>query len=168
MLEADKKKFNTLFDTMKVGGVKGSVKLKVGLGVLQSEIGAEIDARRQGAEEIDFLDLVRLAQAALKKIRVKSGVKCRLYIDELEFFLEEAGSGERDRRMVRDLIFSVYNTNMLFHEAGVDTLCYACIRSEVIHSFPGSSSELSKIIKSFSVSLNWEPLPGQESAVLVD
>jgi len=166
LLEADKNKFNTLFDTMRVEGVKGSVKLKVGLGALQSEIGAEIEARRNSAGEIDLLDLVRLTQQSLKNIRLKPSVACRLYIDELEFFLEEAGTGERDRRMVRDLIFSVYNMNLLFQEAAFDALCYACVRSEVIQSFPGSSSELSKIVRSFSVSLNWEPPAGQESAVL--
>lgn len=166
LLEANKKKFNTLFDSMKVSSAKGSIKVKFGAGALSSEIGAEIEARRQENGEMDFLDLVRLAQAGLRNIRLKNNVKCRLYIDELEFFLEETGSGERDRRMVRDLIYAVYNTNMLCNQSSIDALCYACIRSEVIHSFPGSSSELSKIIKSFSVSLNWEPLPGQESAIL--
>lgn len=113
-----------------------------------------------------MLDLVRLTQHGLKNIKLKSGISCRLYIDELEFFLEEAGTGERDRRMVRDLVFSVYNMNMIFQENDFNALSYACVRSEVINSFPGSSSELSKIIKSFSVSINWEPPTGQESSVL--
>ena len=166
LLEANKKKFNTLFDTMRVEGAKGSIRLKIGAGALQSEIGAEIEARRKGTDEIDFLDLVRLTQISIKNIKLKEGVKCRLYIDELEFFLEQDGNGERDRRMVRDLVFSVYSTNLLFAETGIDALCYACVRSEVIESFPGSSSELSKIIKSFSVHMNWEPIPGHHSAIL--
>lgn len=166
LLEADKKKFNTLFDTMRVEGAKGNIKLKIDVGALKSEVGAEIEARRKDSGEIDLLDLVRLTQYSLKKIRLKSGVSCRLYIDELEFFLEEAGNGERDRRMVRDLVFAVYNMNMIFQEANFDALCYACVRSEVINSFPGSSLELSKIIKSFSISINWEPAAGQESSVL--
>ena len=168
LLEADQKKFNTLFDTMKVEGVKGKVNLSVNVGALKSEIGAEIEARRKdiGDNSIDLLDLVRLSQEALKNIKLKDDVSVRLYIDELEFFLEEMGSGERDRRMVRDLIFSVYSMNQTFHEAGIDALCYASVRSEVIHSFPGSSSELNKIMRSFSVSLNWEPAAGQPSSIM--
>lgn len=166
LLEADKRKFNTLFDSMRVEGAKGSVKIKVGIGILQSEIGAEIDARRKDGDTLPLLDLVRLSQEAIKNIKLKAGVKCRLYVDELEFFLEESGDGERDRRMVRDLIFSVYSTNMLFEEAGIDALCYASVRSEVINSFPGSSAELSKILRSFSVTLNWEPISEEPSAVL--
>lgn len=163
LLEADKRKFNTLFDSMRVEGAKGNVKLKFDVGALRSEIGAEIEARRINNDEIDLLDLVRLTQHSLKKIKLKTGVSCRLYIDELEFFLEDAGNGERDRRMVRDLVFSVYNMNMIFQDNNFDALSYACIRSEVVNSFPGSSSELSKIIKSFSVSINWEPPVGQEA-----
>lgn len=166
LLEADKRKFNSLFDSMKVEGARGFVKVKVGVGALSSEIGAEIDARRKEGDTLPLLDLVRLSQEAIKNIKLKEGTKCRLYIDELEFFLEEAGDGDRDRRMVRDLIFSVYNTNMLFEDAGLDVLCYACIRSEVINSFPGSSGELSKILRSFSVSLNWEPVNDEPSAVI--
>ncbi|QEU09882.1 hypothetical protein FOB51_18775 [Paracoccus yeei] len=166
LLEADKRKFNTLFDSMRVEGAKGSVKVKVGVGALSSEIGAEIDARRKEGDTLPLLDLVRLSQEAIKNIRLKAGVKCRLYVDELEFFLEDSGDGERDRRMVRDLIFSVYNTNLLFDDAGIDALCYACVRSEVINSFPGSSAELSKILRSFSVHLNWEPVNDEPSAVI--
>lgn len=166
LLEADKRKFNTLFDTMHVEGAKGNVKLTFDIGALKSEIGAEIESRRKNNDEIDLLDLVRLTQHSLKNIRLKKDISCRLYIDELEFFLEDAGNGERDRRMVRDLVFSVYNMNMIFQESHFDALIYACVRSEVINSFPGSSLELSKIIKSFSVSINWEPPAGQESAVL--
>ncbi len=167
LLEADQKKFNTLFDSMKVEGVKGKVNLSVNVGALKSEIGAEIEARRKDAGDstLDLLDLVRLSQEALKNIKLKDDVKVRLYIDELEFFLEEMGSGERDRRMVRDLIFSVYSMNQTFYEAGIDALCYASVRSEVIYSFPGSSSELNKIMRSFSVSLNWEPAPGNPSSI---
>lgn len=166
LLEADKKKFNTLFDSMKVDGVKGRIKISVNAGVLQSEIGAEIEARRKNDNEIDLLDLVRLAQEGIKQIKLKPDAGCRLYLDELEFFLEEYGDGERDRRLVRDLIYTVYNLNFLFHEAGWDARVYACVRSEVIHSFPGSSSELNKLIRSFSISLNWEPLRHGDSAII--
>ncbi|PYF06427.1 ABC transporter family protein [Rhodobacter viridis] len=168
LLQADQRKFNTLFDSMKIEGAKGKVSLSINVGALKSEIGAEIEARRKddGGNSVDLLDLVRLSQEALKSIKLKDGVKVRLYIDELEFFLEEMGSGERDRRMVRDLIFSAYSMNQTFHESGIDALCYASIRSEVIHSFPGSSNELNKIMKSFSVNLNWEPAPGQSSSIL--
>lgn len=165
LLDADKRK-HALFDSMRVEGAKGSIGLKVGIGVLQSEIGAEIDARRTEGDTIPLLDLVRLAQDAMRNIKLKQGVKCRLYVDELEFFLEDSGDGERDRRMVRDLIFATYDTNMLFEEAGIDALCYACVRSEVINSFPGSSAELSKILRSFSVLLDWEPVKDEPSAVL--
>nr|WP_166486316.1 ATP-binding cassette domain-containing protein [Cereibacter sphaeroides] len=166
LLEADSKKFSAMLDSIKVDGAKGNIKLSVGTGALQTEIGAEINARRVSGNQVPLLDLVRLVQGALPNIRLRDNVRCRLYFDELEFALEKCGSGERDRRMVRDLIFAIYRTNLLFQDAGLDALCYAAIRSEVIHSFPGSTQEVNKITRSFGVTLSWEPVGEQKSAIL--
>lgn len=166
LLEADSKKFSAMLDSFKVDGAKGNIKLTVDAGVLQTEIGAEIAARRVSGDQIPLLELIRLVQGALRSVKLKSGVRCRLYFDELEFALEKEGSGERDRRMVRDLIFSVYNSNLLFKSSGLDVVCYAAVRSEVIHSFPGSSQEMNKITKSFGTNLTWEPTGDQKSAIL--
>lgn len=166
LLEADKAKFSSLFDSMKIEGGKGSIKLSAGVGSLKTEIAAELEAKRQVGDQIALLDLVRLTQLAMSKIRLKAGVKCRLYFDELEFFLEKNGDGERDRRMVRDLVFAIYNSNILFQSINFDALCYASIRSEVIHSFPGSAAELGKITKAFGIRIGWEPMEGQRSAII--
>mgnify|MGYP005989758463 FL=1 len=166
LLEADGKKFSAMLDSLKVEGAKGSIKVSVDAGVLQTEIGAEIAARRVSGDQIPLLELIRLVQGALRNVKLKSGVRCRIYFDELEFALEKEGSGERDRRMVRDLIFSVYNSNLLFKSSGLDVICYAAIRSEVIHSFPGSSQEISKINRAFGTTLTWEPIGDQKSAII--
>jgi len=166
LLEADKSKFSALFDSIKIDGAKGNITLKVDTGILQTEIAAEINARKVAGNEIPLLDLVRLVQGALHKVKLKESVKCRLYFDELEFSLEKDGAGDRDRRMVRDLIFSIYSTNLLFQQCGINALCYAAIRSEVLHSFPSSSQELGKITKAFGTNLSWEPQNDQQSAIL--
>ncbi|SFK56408.1 ABC transporter [Pseudovibrio ascidiaceicola] len=166
LLEANKDKFSALFESVKVEGARGNIKLKFDTGILQTEIGAEINARKVSGDEIALLDLVRLVQDALHKVKLKPEVKCRLYFDELEFSLEKDGTGERDRRMVRDLIFAIYSTNLLFQQCNIDVLYYAAVRSEVLQSFPGSSQEVGKITRAFGASLSWEPQNDQRSTIL--
>lgn len=155
LLEADKNKFNTLYDKFHVGSVKGKVKINLDLGVLKSEIATEISARRTDDSRIELLDLVRLVQGSLSSLKFKANTSIRLYFDELEFFISTDGDGQRDRRMVRDLLFSVYNTNLLFSTAGLDVVTFASIRSEIVSSVQITTQELSKIISAFGVNLNW-------------
>jgi len=155
LLEADKKKFNTLYDKFHVDTVRGKVKINLDLGVLKSEIATEIAARRTDDSKIALLDLVRLVQESLRSLKIKPLTSIRLYFDELEFFISNDEDGQRDRRLVRDLLFSVYNTNLLFSNAGLDVVTYASIRSEILSSIQITTQELSKIISAFGVNLNW-------------
>lgn len=155
LLEANKKRFNTLYDKFHIDSVKGAVKLNIDVGMLKSELRAEVVARRNADGMIQLLDLVRLVQASLSSLRLKEGKAFRLYFDELEFFMEEHGEGERDRRMVRDLLFSVYSVNELCANSKLNIVVYSSVRSEILQSISATTQELSKLISAFGVSLDW-------------
>jgi energy-coupling factor transporter ATP-binding protein EcfA2 len=155
LLEADKARFNTLYDKFHIDSIKGNVKLKIDFGALKSEISAEVAARRTDGDRIPLLDLVRLVQASITKIKLIKSASIRIYFDELEFFISDDGDGERDRRMVRDLLFSVYSINNLFSSAGIDVVACASVRSEILHSVTTTTQEISKLVSAFGVSLNW-------------
>lgn len=155
LLEADNKRFNTLYDKFNIDSVKGNIKLNIDLGALKSEISAEVSARRTEENRIPLLDLVRLVQECVTRFRLKSGVSVRLYFDELEFYMSEDGDGERDRRMVRDLLFAIYNINKIFSEKNINIVTYASVRYEILNSIKSTNQELDKIVTSFGVSLDW-------------
>lgn len=155
ILEADKNKFNTLYDKMYINSVKGQVKISFDVGMLKTELGAEIEARRAEGDQISLLDLVRLVQDALPSIKLKGDSPIRLYFDELEFFMSEDGDGERDRRMVRDLLFAAYTINTLCTTCGLDVVVYASVRTELLSSIGASTQEINKIVNAFGVTINW-------------
>ncbi|TPK96232.1 ATP-binding cassette domain-containing protein [Mesorhizobium sp. B2-4-16] len=155
ILEADKRKFNTLYEKMYLNSAKGQVKISFDIGMLKTELGAEIEARREQGDKISLLDLVRLVQDALPSIKLKVDYPVRLYFDELEFFMSEDGDGERDRRMVRDLLFASYTTNTICTACGLDVVVYASVRTELLNSIGGSTQEINKIVNAFGVVLNW-------------
>jgi len=155
LLQADKARFKTFYDRFYVDRAKGGVKLNFDLGALKTEISSEIEARRVDGDRVPLLDLVRLVQEALSQIRFRKDVKIRLYFDELEFFVSADGDGERDRRLVRDLLFSVYTTNMLFSREGIDVVIYASVRTEILNSISTTTQELEKNISAFGVYIDW-------------
>jgi hypothetical protein len=156
LLEADSGRFNTFYDNFYIEKVKGKIALNVDIGALKSEISSEIEARRiDGEKKISLLDAVRLVQAALPRVRLASGTAIRLYFDELEFFMSEDGDGERDRRMVRDLMFACNNVNTLLTACNMDAVVYASIRSEILRSIGSTNQEVGKLVTAFSVVLDW-------------
>jgi len=155
LLEVNKKKFNTIYDKLYVDRVKGKVKINLDIGALKSEISTEIEARRTEDSKIELLDLVRLVQESLAALKFAAGKSIRLYFDELEFFISEDGDGQRDRRMIRDLLFSIYNMNTHFQTAGLDIVVFASVRSEILNSIQTTTQELSKITNAFGVNLDW-------------
>ncbi len=155
LLEANQHKFNTLYDKFNIESAKGAVKINFDIGALKTEISAEILARRNIEGKVALLDLVRLVQASLPTLKLKKSVAIRLYFDELEFFISSDGDGERDRRMIRDLLFAIYSINTLCSDAGLDICSFASVRSEILGSINTTTQELSKSISSFGVNLNW-------------
>jgi hypothetical protein len=154
ILDIRDNRVTTIFDNFHVESTKGKNKLGFGHGALKSEISAEIEARRKD-DKIDFLDLIRLVQSSVTKIKLKETCSIRLYIDELEFFLSQDGDGERDRRLVRDLIFATYYTNTLFSKSELNVVVLASLRSEILNSIITNNQEVEKITDAFGVKLNW-------------
>lgn len=155
ILEANQSKFNTLYDQMYLDRVKGNIKLNFDVGVLKTELKTEIEARRLDGDKISLLDLVRLVQSTLPSIKLKSETAVRLYFDELEFFMSSDGDGERDRRMVRDILFSTYTVNTLCSNSGLNIVVYASVRTELLHSIGTTTQEINKIVSAFGVTLQW-------------
>lgn len=156
LLQADKARFNTFYDKFYIDRVKGSVKLNVDLGALKSEISSEIEARRIDGDRFPLLDLVRLVQESFSLIKLKEDVGIRLYFDELEFFVSDDSDGERDRRLVRDLLFSVYSANLMFSKMNLNIVVYASVRSEILQSIATTTQEVEKNISAFGVYIDWD------------
>ena len=154
LLSVKDTKLNTIYDNFHVETIKGKIKLSLGYGPLKSELGAEIVARQQDGN-MDFLELVRLIQSASCNIKLKDDVSVRLFIDELEFFMSNNGDGERDRRMVRDLVFSVNSINRTFALSKSNIAIIASIRSEIFNSLRTVGQEVEKIVDAYGVKLNW-------------
>lgn len=155
ILEANKSKFNTLYDKMYIESIKGNIKLSFDIGALKTELKTEIEARRLDGDKISLLDLVRLVQAALPSIKLTADTAIRLYFDELEFFMSSDGDGERDRRMVRDILFATYTVNTLCASSGLDIVIYASVRTELLNSIGTTTQEINKIVSAFGVTLQW-------------
>ncbi|AWJ85258.1 hypothetical protein TSH58p_07135 [Azospirillum sp. TSH58] len=154
LLDIKENRLNTIYDNFHVQTVKGKILLSAGSKNLRSELSAEVEARRSD-KEMEFLDLIRLIQDSIGKIKLKDSSIVRLFVDELEFFMSEYGDGERDRRLVRDLVFSIDYINSLFGRAGMDVVILASIRSEILNSFTSNSQEVDKIVDAYGVKLNW-------------
>ncbi len=154
LLNVKENRINTIYDNFHIESAKGKIKLAFGYGPLKSELSGEVDARRKD-DQIDFLDLVRLVQSVVGKIVLEEGVSIRLFIDELEFFMSHEGDGERDRRLVRDLVFAINSVNSLFSRSGSNVTIVASLRSEILQSISSSGQEVEKVVDAFGVKLNW-------------
>lgn len=155
LLNVDKNKFNEVHDSFYIERAKGDVRLKLDLGALKTDLHAEIVARRKDGETYNLLEIVRLIQSAISKIKMNIHFSGKLFFDELEFFMSDDGDGQRDQRMVRDLLFAIYSSNQIFHEAGLNIVVYGSVRTEIINSANVTNQELKKHVDAFGVKLDW-------------
>ncbi|WAC49796.1 hypothetical protein OVA03_07820 [Asticcacaulis sp. SL142] len=165
LLNIKETRINNIFDSFFVEKVKGKIKLSIGTDLLKSELSGEVEARRDN-DKIDFLDLIRLIQSVMPKIKLNSNVKIRIYIDELEFFMSKDGDGERDHRLVRDLVFSIYKTNNMLSYLGFNIVIIASLRSEIFNSIATNNQEVEKILDAFGVNINWHEEDANSHPVL--
>ncbi len=149
-------RINTIFDNFHINSVKGKINFGFGHGDFKSEIGAEIEARQKDANaNLDFLDVLRIVKQFTQEIIFRNTTRVRLYFDELEFFMSSDDDGERDRRLIRDLIFSIYYINTLFSKCDANICILASLRTEILNSLHANNQEVEKIIDAFGVKINW-------------
>ncbi|WP_337187334.1 hypothetical protein [Phenylobacterium sp.] len=103
---------------------------------------------------VPFGDLVRAARAAISKITY-TGKKVFLFIDELEAFSTFKENYDRDIRMIRDLLFAVYDLNVLFREKRIPVYIVASVRSEILSIVNKYGEEVGRNVQDFSMKIDW-------------
>ena len=128
------------------------VKIKGDTGFFSTELGADFKPRGdQGEVTLDALNR--------KIIKIFSSVEFNnpifLYFDELEAFYHSEEQHHRDRRLVRDLLFSVDTLNTAFSRAQVPLNVLAAVRSEVLDSMGALGQEVDRLVHDRGFHISW-------------
>lgn len=116
------------------------------------ELGIDIDRNKE--EGVASLSNVNRACAELlNKIEIKS--KLYLIFDELELFYQTSDQFDRDRRIIRDLVFTISQINGDSAEAGRNLYLISSLRTEVLHSVLELGHEIGRDIDDYGDKLDW-------------
>lgn len=80
-----------------------------------------------------------------------------IYIDELELFRESPEQYDRDRRLIRDLVFVVSELNEFFRDHRVPITIIAAVRTEVLHAIRTMGQEVQRRVYDRGVNVHWDP-----------
>jgi len=89
---------------------KGQVSVNLNLGLAELGISGDYESGENGTTSLAFSLLVNHARTLFSKLKPASD-SLYLYVDELELSFGTSKQYERDIRMIRDLIVSIYNFN---------------------------------------------------------
>ncbi|HCL66630.1 MAG TPA: hypothetical protein DIC56_17680 [Rhizobium sp.] len=78
-----------------------------------------------------------------------------LLFDELELFHQTPEQFDRDRRIIRDLIYAISQVNAEFAENGKNIFLISSLRTEVLHSVLELGHEIGRDVDDFGVRLDW-------------
>lgn len=125
--ETEKKGWVTsLFPKLKSGGFKVSLDVPV----LKAEFGGELDLDKK-VHTISLAKVVSRANNLLARLKSKQK-HLSIFIDEVEISVSNSSVFKRDCLIVRDLIISINNMNMIFWRAGLKCRLVCALRSEVL------------------------------------
>lgn len=130
----------------------GSIKLSGEAFGVAAELG--LDVQRQGGEtKASLSDLNRSCSMLLNAVDIDSPLY--IFFDELELFHETSDQFDRDRRIIRDLVFSIAHFNAESAEAGRRIYLCTSLRTEVLHSVLELGHEIGRDIDDYGVILDW-------------
>lgn len=95
----------------------------------------------------------RICAKLLDSINFSNGVY--LLFDELELVHHTQDQFDRDRRILRDLIYVISQINAESAESGRSLYLISTLRSEVLHSILELGHEISKEVDDFGVKIDW-------------
>lgn len=141
-------KLGQLFTRLSATGIKLSGEaygIAVSLG-----IGSESD---KASNTVSLSSLNRVCSGLLDQINYPKSIY--LLFDELELFNQTQEQFDRDRRIIRDLIFSISFINSQSAEAGRKIFILSSLRSEVLHSILELGHEIGRDVDDFGDRLEW-------------
>lgn len=137
-----------LFSKIKFGGLKLSGEA---LGVAL-ELGIEGD-KKENSISISSANLNRHCSVLLNAINLE--VDLYILFDELELFHQTSDQFDRDRRIIRDLIFAISSINAESAENKRRIYLISTLRTEVLHSIVEMGHEISRDVDDFGQRLDW-------------
>lgn len=152
------KSLGALFSSIKSG--------KISLGSESAGAAIELGLEFDNKSETSISDLNRICSILLNKINYTK--KIFIFFDELELFHETKDQLDRDRRIIRDLLYAVSNINADSAENLRPIFICATIRSEVLHSILELGHEISKDIDDYGINLDWSNSPTSPSHPLMN
>lgn len=138
----------SLFSSIKGGSVKLSGEA-FGIG---AEVGLDVQAEGSAAKA-SLADLNRTCSALLSQIEILQPVY--IFFDELELFHETPDQFDRDRRIIRDLIYAISSINADSAENKRKIYLLSTLRSEVLHSVLELGHEIGRDIDDYGLKLDW-------------
>lgn len=134
--------------------IKGG-KLKLGIKGYGVAVELGIDSDRIDSEErtVSISELNRVCSSLLNDIDLSK--KLYVFFDELELFHQTQEQFDRDRRIVRDLIYAISQINADSAENGRNIYLVATLRSEVLHSVLQLGHEISRDVDDYGLKLDW-------------
>ena len=145
----------TVFDSM--GSIFSSIKSgKVSLSAAMlgatTDIEIEFDSKKK-SHSASLSDLNRLLSIRLNDIKLSKNIY--LFFDELELFHQTSDQFDRDRRILRDLVYAISQINAESAEFGRKIFLCSTLRTEVLHSVLELGQEIGRDIDDYGVRLDW-------------
>jgi hypothetical protein len=137
-----------LFSRIKAGSINLSTEAFGAAVEIGLDIGSPAAERR-----VSISDLNRACSALLNKVNNKSEIY--IFLDELELFHQTPEQFDRDRRILRDLIYAISQINADSAENGRKLFLVTSLRTEVLHSVLELGHEIGRDIDDFGIRLDW-------------
>lgn len=128
---------------------KGTVKISSEAIPIAVELGVNLEEKDKGS----LSAINRACSHLLDKVDYQKDVY--LFFDELEVFHQTKEQFDRDRRILRDLIYAIAFINGASSETSRKIYICTTLRLEVLHSVLELGHEISRDIEDFGIELDW-------------
>ncbi|MCC5641266.1 hypothetical protein LC593_36815 [Nostoc sp. CHAB 5844] len=142
------KSFGSILSQIKSGTVNVSAEA---LGVA-IELGLAIE-KKQNEDKASISDLNRAASLLINTIPLDRNYY--IYFDELELFHQNSEQFDRDRRIIRDLVYAISQINAESSESRQRIFLCSTLRTEVLHSVLELGHEIGRDVDDYGVRLDW-------------
>jgi hypothetical protein len=116
------------------------------------ELGIEIEGG-DTSSKVSISSVNRACSALLNDLELE--VPIYLFFDELELFHQTTEQFDRDRRIIRDLIFAISHINSDSSEHGRKMFIVSSLRTEVLNSVLELGHEVGRDVDDFGDKLDW-------------
>lgn len=117
------------------------------------ELGIEIESRSGDSGRASLSDINRACSEILKNTAHHKDLY--IFFDELELFYQTPEQFDRDRRIIRDLIYAISHINAESAEYGRRIFLISSLRTEVLHSVLELGHEIGRDVDDYGDRLDW-------------